>query len=89
MSTISLDISVPAAHATTTTSGPLDHAGFMTGLSHGWAALSGTVVVTLTAVGALLPFAVALALVGLPLWWVARRVWRGRPTPAAEAPTDD
>ena len=62
MSTISLDISVPPpAHAAP--AGPIDHAGFVTGLRHGWSALTGTVVVALTALGAVLPFAVVLAAV--------------------------
>jgi hypothetical protein len=87
MSTISLDISVPPTHAITTHPGSLDDAGFGTGLRHGWAALSGTVVVSLTAIGAALPFAVVLALVGLPLWWVVRRVRRVRP--AVDAPAAD
>ncbi len=90
MSTISVDISVPPpAHATA--SGPFDHAGFGTGLRHGWSALTGTVVVLLTAVGAVLPFAVVLAVFGLPLWWWGRRVWRTRPAdPApAEGPAAD
>jgi len=81
MSTIHLDISVPPAHHPAPP-GALDHAGFLTGLQHGWTALTGTVVVVLTAVGALLPFALVLTLVGLPLWWWGRRVWRGRPTTA-------
>jgi hypothetical protein len=81
MSTIDVDISVPpAAHAAAP--GALDHAGFLTGLRHGWSAFTGTVVVALTAVGAVLPFAVVLGLVGLPLWWWGRRVWRGRPATA-------
>ncbi len=87
MSTINVDISVPPAH--TTAPGALDHAGFLTGLSHGWAALTGTVVVTLTAIGAVLPFALVLALLGLPLWWWGRRVWRGRVATPAEASSAD
>ena len=82
MSTISLDISVPPpAHAT----GPIHHAGFLTGLRHGWSALTGTVVVALTAVGAVLPFALVLTVFGLPLWWWGRRVWRARPAEPAPA----
>jgi hypothetical protein len=86
MSTVSLDISVPATHPAPAP-GSLDHAGFVTGLRHGWSALSGTVVVTLTAVGAVLPFALVLALLGPPLWWLARRVRRVRP--AVDAPATD
>jgi hypothetical protein len=81
MSTISLDISVPPA-ARATAPGPLAHAGFVTGIRHGWAALTGTLLVLLTALGAVLPFALLLALVGLPLWWWTRRVLRNRSAPA-------
>ncbi len=83
MSTIDVDISVPPVH--TTAPGTLDHAGFVTGLRHGWTAFTGTVVVALTALGAVLPFALVLALVGLPLWWWGRHVWRGRGGTPAEA----
>jgi Domain of unknown function (DUF4349) len=87
MSTISLDISVPPTHASPTSHH--HHAGFVTGLRHGWSALIGTVLVALTAVGALLPFAVLLVVIGLPLWWWSRRMGRSRPTPApADAPSD-
>jgi hypothetical protein len=87
MSTISLDISVPPTH--TAPAGPVDHAGFVTGLEHGWSALTGTVVVALTAVGAVLPFAVVLALLGLAgLWWVGRTS-RGRPATPVESPPAD
>jgi hypothetical protein len=76
MSTINLDISVPVTHPAAVESG--HHAGFVTGLRHGWSALTGTVVVGLTALGAALPFAVVLAAVGLPLWWWSRRTSRTR-----------
>jgi hypothetical protein len=90
MSTISLDISVPPP-VPAAAAGPIDRAGFGTGLRHGWSALTGTVVVALTAVGAVLPFAVVLAVFGLPLWWWGRRVWGNRPAdPApAEGPAAD
>jgi hypothetical protein len=83
MSTIDLDISVPTV-VRTVTAVHHDHAGFVTGLRHGWSALTGTIVLALTAVGAALPFAVVLAALGLPLWWWTRRTSRHRPgTPAA------
>jgi hypothetical protein len=69
-STIDLELSVPPTHEAV---GPVHHAGFVTGLRHGWRALTDTVLVGLTVVGAALPFAVAIAVVGLPLWWVVRR----------------
>ena len=82
MSTIDLDVSVPSRVAPATHH---DHAGFLTGLRHGWAALTDTVVVGLTALGAALPFALLLAVVGLPLWWWARRHGRAGPATPAEA----
>ena len=85
MSTISVDVSVPVAHPTTTP--PHHDAGFIAGLKHGWTALSGTVVVILTAVGAVLPFAVVLLVIGPPLWWLVRRVRRVRP--AVDAPATE
>ncbi|MFZ2016300.1 MAG: DUF4349 domain-containing protein [Nocardioides sp.] len=71
MSTINLDIAVPPTQAATT--GHHHRAGFVTGLRHGWAALTGTLQVALTALGAALPFALLIGLVGLPLWWWLRR----------------
>jgi hypothetical protein len=88
MSTISLDISVPAVQA----AGSQHRAGFLTGLRHGWTALTETLLALLTAVGAVLPFAVVLVLLGLPVWWGWRRVGRARstPTPApADGPATD
>lgn len=83
MSTIDLDVSVPPAHATPAEHGR--HAGFLTGLRHGWTALSDTVVVGLTALGAVLPFALLLAAIGLPVWWWLRRHGRTGPATPAEA----
>jgi hypothetical protein len=61
---------------------PLKHAGFLTGLSNGWDALLGALVVTATVIGALTPFAVLVVLVGVPVWLWARSRGRRR-TPAA------
>ncbi len=47
--------------------------GFLAGLDDGWSALKASTVVLLTVVGAVLPFGVALALLGVPLWLVVRR----------------
>jgi hypothetical protein len=47
--------------------------GFLTGLDNGWTAMKGATVVLLTVVGAVLPFALVLVLVGVPLWLVVRR----------------
>jgi hypothetical protein len=60
--------------------------GFLSGLRRGLAALLGVVVVTLTVAGALLPFVITLALVGVPAWLVLRS--RRRPVVAGPAPSD-
>ena len=67
----------------------LDDAGFLAGLRSGWNALTGAVIVALTVLGAVLPFAVVLALVGLPVWLLVRRLvrQRGATPPAPPAPS--
>ncbi|WP_157581300.1 DUF4349 domain-containing protein [Phycicoccus sp. Root563] len=58
---------------------PAQDTGFMAGLLGGWTAFTSSVRVVLTIVGALVPFAAAFALVGVPLWLAWRR---RRPAPA-------
>ncbi|GAA4405681.1 hypothetical protein GCM10023168_19580 [Fodinibacter luteus] len=59
---------------------PGDDTGFLAGLSAGWTAFTTSVGVLLTGLGAVLPFAVALALVLVPLGiWVRRRAPRTPP----------
>lgn len=54
--------------------------GFLAGLKAGWSAFTGSVTVLLTVVGAVLPFAVVLALVLVPLLvWLRRRTPRTPP----------
>lgn len=50
-----------------------DALGFLPGLRGGWDALVGVLMVALTALGAMLPFAVLLGLLGLPAYAVLRR----------------
>jgi hypothetical protein len=50
-----------------------DNDGFLAGLQGGWRAFTASVVVLLTGLGAVLPFAVTAAVVALPVWWVVRR----------------
>ncbi len=57
--------------------------GFLAGLGGGWDAFVGIVLVGLTVLGALVPFAVTAALVGLPGWLV----WRARRRTPAPTPT--
>ena len=71
MSTITVRLSTPAADRASP--GALHDAGFVTGLRGGWHALGGFVVVVLTALGAVLPFAVPAVLVGVPVWRLLRR----------------
>jgi hypothetical protein len=63
-----------------------DHLGFLSGLRGGWDAFVGILVVALTVLGALVPFAVTAALVGVPLLLL----WRARHrVPEAVSPTSD
>jgi hypothetical protein len=59
--------------------------GFLVGLKGGWDAFTSSVVMVLTVVGAVLPFAVAAAAIGLPLWLGLRRR-RAHQPPAASLP---
>jgi hypothetical protein len=47
--------------------------GFLGGLEAGWRAFTASLVALATVIGAVLPFAVTAAAVGVPLWWVVRR----------------
>ena len=60
------------------------HAGFFGGLDRGWTAFTGALVVALTVLGAMLPFAALLALIGVPTLLLWRR---RRPALPAPAPT--
>jgi hypothetical protein len=50
-----------------------DDTGFLAGLASGWRAFTDSMVVLLTGLGAVLPFAVAAGVVGVPVWWMAKR----------------
>jgi hypothetical protein len=56
-----------------------DKDGFLGGLERGWDALGDTAVAVGTAVGAVLPFAAVLALIGFPAWLGYRRLRAARP----------
>ena len=58
--------------------GETDDAGFVAGLKSGWSAFTASLTGLATVTGALLPFAIALALVGVPAFWLVRRTLRGR-----------
>ena len=78
LSTITVDI--PAKHEAKAEEPDDEPAGFLTGLEGGLDALAGTALVVATVVGALLPFAVVLLVLGVPAWLLLRR----RRTPAAQ-----
>jgi hypothetical protein len=58
-----------------------EQTGFLAGLSAGWSAFTGALVVALTVLGALVPFLLVLGPVALVVWLVVRR---SRRTPTAE-----
>jgi Flp pilus assembly protein TadB len=60
-------------------------AGFLAGFSGGWRALTGVLVVAVTVVGAVLPFALVAALLGVPLALALRAARRRRPVTAPPA----
>lgn len=68
LSTIRVTLTLPAKHHRA-------HAapGFLGGLAGGWHALGATTVAVGTALGAALPFAVVIALMGAPAWLLLRR----------------
>ncbi len=78
MATIAVFLSTPDKYVA-----PAD-GGFLPGLRAGWHALAATVAVALTVVGAVLPFAVVVAVLGVPAWLLVRRL-RVRRTTAAGA----
>ncbi len=57
--------------------------GFLAGLKSGWNAFTATFGALATAIGAILPFLVLLALIAVPLWLLRHRLRR---QPAAQAP---
>jgi hypothetical protein len=88
MSTITVRLRTPASPPPQE---PAQEAGFVVGLADGWAALKAVLVAGATVAGVLLPFAVAVVLLGVPVWLLGRSVARRRarvapvPPPAPEA----
>ena len=78
LSTINVQLSRPGE-------APEEARGFLAGLGDGWDSMKNATVATLTVVGAVLPFAVLLALLGVPLWVVLRRRVRPASAPARSA----
>jgi hypothetical protein len=63
-----------------------EDSGFLAGLAGGWHALTTVLVGAATVAGAVLPFAVLLALLGVPAWLLLRASTRRRRTAAPAAP---
>lgn len=84
MSTVTVRLRTPAAPPPPP---PVSEAGFLVGLAEGWSALTAVLVGAATVLGAALPFLATFALVGVPLWLLARTA-RRRPTPPAEPVSD-
>lgn len=62
-----------------------DDSGFLAGLDAGWSGLVKTATAAATVAGAVLPFAVVLAVLGVPIALLVRRTVRRRPQPEAPA----
>lgn len=83
LSTVHLSLSRPAKAADE------EKSGFLGGLERGWDALGDSAVALATGVGAVLPFAAVLALVGVPAWVLVQRRRHVRSTPAPPAPAPE
>lgn len=84
LATITVSMETPAEPAPE--DDPLEDAGFMSGLRGGWEALLDVLLVGATVVGAVIPFAAVLAVLGVPLWLALRaRRQRRRPPASPDA----
>ena len=82
-----VEVTLLARHAPAPEPDDDEDYGFLVGLRGGLAALVGILVVGLTVLGALLPFALVAGLIGLPTYLLVRRTRRAAPSPATQAPT--
>jgi hypothetical protein len=85
LATITVTMTTPATSTEPAKDDPLEDAGFLAGLSGGWNALLDVLVVVATVVGALVPFGVVLAVLGIPFlaWLRAARRRRAATAPPA------
>jgi hypothetical protein len=81
LSTITVDISTQPVKAKEKKDDDTP-AGFLAGLEGGMKAMGAAFVALATILGALLPFALVALVLGVPIWWVARRRKVTRPAPA-------
>jgi hypothetical protein len=80
LATVTVHLMTPPAKPTVVA--PTEHRmGFGTGLGNGWDAFTGAAVAAATVLGAVLPFALALAVLGPPLAWLLVRLRRSRSAP--------
>lgn len=79
MSTITVTVTRAGRHHAR----PAHHNGLWAGLVRGWHGLGAAASVALTVLGMVLPFAIPVGVVAVPLWWVRRR--RARATKPASA----
>jgi hypothetical protein len=84
-----LTVDLRTAEAAVTVATTEEPNAFLDGLNSGWKALTASLTVILTILGALLPLAIVAAILGLPVLWVLRRLRRTppRPTPPSSTPT--
>lgn len=82
-----IEVSLVARGETVAPPAEDDGLGFLTGLRNGWDAFVAVALVALTAVGAVLPFALLVLLVGAPAY-VVLRSRRRAPTTPPTAPTE-
>ena len=88
MSTVTVNIERTPDEETKKKEKKDDDSGFLSGLDNGWHALVSFGTGLATVAGALLPWSIALLLVGGPLLLLVRRLRRRAPTPAAPEPAD-
>ncbi|MBA3745507.1 DUF4349 domain-containing protein, partial [Sporichthya sp.] len=77
LATVSVHLRTPEALAAAAAED--DDEGLTAGLSNGWHAFSDSATAGATVLGALIPFAAALLLLGPPLWWLGLRIQRTAP----------
>jgi hypothetical protein len=87
LSTLTVDLRT--AEAAVTVAATEEPNAFLDGLNSGWKALTASLTVILTILGALLPLAIVAAILGVPVLWLLRRLRRppARPTPPSSSPT--
>jgi hypothetical protein len=76
LATVTVHLSTPPKPPAAVVAPPTHRMGFGTGLGNGWDAFTGAALGAAAVLGAVLPFALALAVLGPPLVWAGRRLRR-------------